>query len=214
MMAMAVPIRTIIADDHALFRQGLRLLLDLEPDVTVVTEVHRAADLASTVRSVPSDLLLLDLQMERWSLADIESLSSSIAIVVLTASERTEDALLAVRLGARAVVQKRFASETLMDAIRAAAQGLTWLAPALQAELAKQWREPETKTLTAREREIVRLVALGLRNAEVAKRLCISEVTVKTHLNNVFQKLSVRDRVGLARYAIRVGLVGVHEEEL
>jgi DNA-binding NarL/FixJ family response regulator len=206
-------IRVIIADDHALFRQGLRLVLALEPDVEVVAEVHCAADLASTVRAVPSDLLLLDLQMERSSLNDIEHLSKEIGIVVLTASERTEDALLALRLGARAVVQKRFASETLMDAMRAAAEGLTWLPPALQAELAKQWREPAAKTLTPREREIVRLVALGLRNAEIAKRLFISEVTVKTHLSNIFQKLSLRDRIGLARYAIRMGLTDIHEQE-
>lgn len=210
---MAAPIRTIIADDHALFRQGLRLLLELEPEVKVVAEVHRAADLAATVRSVPSDLLLLDLQMERWSFTDIEPLSKEVGIVVLTASERPEDALRAIRLGARAVVQKRFASETLMDAIRAAAEGLTWLPPVLQAELAKQWREPEAKGLSPREREIVRLVALGLHNAEIAKKLFISEVTVKTHLNNIFQKLSVRDRVGLVRYAIRVGLTDVHEPE-
>jgi DNA-binding NarL/FixJ family response regulator len=145
---MTVPIRIIIADDHALFRQGLRLVLDLEPGVAVVAEVHRAADLVATVRSVPTDLLLLDLQMERWSFADIEPLSKEVGIIVLTASERTEDALHAIRLGARAVVQKRFASETLMEAIRAAADGLTWLPPALQAELAKQWREPEAKTLS------------------------------------------------------------------
>ncbi len=210
---MAAPIRTIIADDHALFRQGLRLLLELEPDVKVVAELRRAADLAATVRSVPSDLLLLDLQMERWSFADIEPLSKEVGIVVITASERTEDALRAIRLGARAVVQKRFASETLMDAIRAAAEGLTWLPPTLQAELAKQWREPEAKVLSPREREIVRLVALGLHNAEIAKKLFISEVTVKTHLNNIFQKLSVRDRVGLVLFAIRVGMTDVHEQE-
>jgi DNA-binding NarL/FixJ family response regulator len=208
---MTVPIRIIIADDHALFRQGLRLVLDLEPDVRLVAEVQRAADLVSTVRSVPSDLLLLDLQMERWSFADIEPLSKEVGIVVVTASERTEDALHAIRLGARAVVQKRFASETLMEAIRAAAGGLTWLPPALQTELAKQWREPEAKTLSPREREIVRLVALGLQNAEIGKKLFISEVTVKTHLSNVFQKLSIRDRVGVVRYAIRVGLVDVHQ---
>ena len=210
---MAVPIRITIADDHALFRQGLRLLLDLEPEVEVVAEVHRAADLGATVRSVPSDLLLLDLQMERWSFADIEPLSKVVGIIVLTASERTEDALHAIRLGARAVVQKRFASETLMEAIRAAAEGHVWLPPALQAEIAKQWREPESKTLSPREREIARLVALGLHNAEIAKKLFISEVTVKTHLNNVFQKLSLRDRVGLVRYAIRVGPIDVHEHE-
>jgi DNA-binding NarL/FixJ family response regulator len=210
---MAAPVRVIIADDHALFRQGLRLLLDLEPDVKVVAEVHRAADLVATVRSFPSDLVLLDLQMERWSFADIEPLSKEVGVIVLTASERTEDALHAIRLGARAVVQKRFASETLMEAIRAAAEGHTWLPPALQTELANQWRQPEVKTLSAREREIARLVALGLHNAEIAKKLFISEVTVKTHLNNVFQKLSIRDRVGLVRYAIRIGLVDVHEQE-
>jgi DNA-binding NarL/FixJ family response regulator len=208
---MTAPIRIIIADDHAMFRQGLRLVLDLEPDVELVGEVHRAADLVATVRSTPSDLLLLDLQMERWSFADIEPLSKEIGIVVVTASERTEDALHAIRLGARAVVQKRFAFETLMEAIRAAANGQTWLPPALQTELAKQWREPQTKTLSPREREIVRLVALGLQNAEIGKKLFISEVTVKTHLSNVFQKLSIRDRVGLVRYAIRVGLVDVHQ---
>jgi DNA-binding NarL/FixJ family response regulator len=206
-------IRTIIADDHALFRHGLRLVLDLEADIEVVAEVHRAADLAAVVKSVPADILLLDLQMERSSLRDIEALSSILGVIVLTASERTEDALLAIRLGTRAVVQKRFASETLMEAIRAAAAGLTWMPPTLQAELAKQWRNPHLQQLTVREREIVRLVALGLRNAEIAKRLFISEVTVKSHLNNVFQKLSIRDRVGLVRYAIRVGLAGVNERE-
>ncbi|MBI2962821.1 MAG: response regulator transcription factor [Deltaproteobacteria bacterium] len=210
---MKAPIRTIIADDHALFRQGLRLLLELEPEIEVVAEVHRAADLEATVKKVPSDVLLLDLQMERWSLADIEPLSALVRIVVVTASERTEDGLAAIRLGARAVVQKRFASETLMDAIRAAAQDLVWLPPELQRELAKQWRAPEAKTLTGRERDIVRLVGLGLRNPEIAKRLFISEVTVKTHLNNVFHKLALRDRVDLARYAIRMGLAGVHEQD-
>jgi DNA-binding NarL/FixJ family response regulator len=100
-----------------------------------------------------------------------------------------------------------------MEAIRAAAKGHTWLPPVLPSELAKQWREPEAKALSAREREIVRLAALGLHNAEIAKQLFISEVTVKTHLNNVFQKLSIRDRVGLVRYAIRIGLIDVHEQE-
>lgn len=207
------PIRTIIADDHALFRQGLRLLLELDAEIEVVAEVRRAADLEATVKKVPSDVLLLDLQMERWTLSDIEPLSALVRIVVLTASERTDDGLAAIRLGAHAVVQKRFAFETLMDAIRAAAQDLVWLPPELQRELANQWREPATKALTGREREIVRLVGLGLRNPEIAKRLFISEVTVKTHLNNVFHKLALRDRVELARYAIRMGLAGVHEQD-
>ena len=112
----------------------------------------------------------------------------------------------------RASSYKRFASETLMDAIRAAADGLTWLPPALQAELAKQWREPEAKTLHPATRDRPPRRA-RVHNAEIAKKLFISEVTVKTHLNNVFQKVSVRDRVSLVRYAIRIGLIDVHEQE-
>jgi DNA-binding NarL/FixJ family response regulator len=84
--------------------------------------------------------------------------------------------------------------------------------PALQTELTAQMSQSAAETLTSREREIVRHVALGFRNAEVARRLSISEVTVKTHLNNVFQKLKIRDRVELTLYAIRTGLIGIHEK--
>jgi len=119
---------------------------------------------------------------------------------------------MAVRSGARAIVQKRFAVETLMEAIKTAVEGHVWTPPALQAELAAQLGAPIAKRLTIREAEVVRYVAIGLRNAEVAQRLSISESTVKTHLNNIFQKLDMRDRVELTRYALRVGLVTAEEE--
>jgi DNA-binding NarL/FixJ family response regulator len=118
------PIRVIIADDHALFRQGLRSLLRLQADVEVVAEVEHATELRRTLADVPCDVLLLDLQMERWLLQDVEALAGLTRVVVLTASERTEDGLAAMRLGARAVVQKRFAIETLTEALRAVAEGL------------------------------------------------------------------------------------------
>jgi DNA-binding NarL/FixJ family response regulator len=130
----------------------------------------------------------------------------------VTASERADDALAAIRSGARAVVFKRFAIETLMDAIAAVTEGHIWLPPALQKHLMDRLQEPPEEPLTPRELEIVRQVALGLRNAEVAERLAISEVTVKTHLNNIFQKLGVRGRTALALYAIRVGIIGVQEK--
>ncbi len=98
-----------------------------------------------------------------------------------------------------------------MEAVHAVAAGHVWMPPALQAELVAHPAGPAA-ALTAREREIVRHVALGLRNAEIARRLSIGEVTVKTHLNNVFQKLAVRDRVELALYAIRVGLIALTDE--
>jgi DNA-binding NarL/FixJ family response regulator len=110
-------------------------------------------------------------------------------------------------------VFKRFAIETLMTAVRAVADGQVWMPPSLQADVAARLGEPASAALTRREREIVRHVALGLRNAEVAKRLAISEVTVKTHVNNIFQKLGIRDRVELALYAIRMGIIGVNERQ-
>src|SRR5262249_40884945 len=149
----------------------------------------------------------------RNCLADIEELATRVTVLVVTASQRPEEALAALRAGARGVVFKRFALETLTAAIRAAAEGHVWMPPTLQTHLTAQLTVPAGAQLSAREREIVRHVALGMRNAEVAKRLFISEVTVKSHLNNIFQKLGLRDRVGLTLYAIRVGLIGINEAD-
>jgi DNA-binding NarL/FixJ family response regulator len=208
---MASSIRIAVADDHALFRQGLKSLLMLQPDITIVSETDRAEGLLSVIERTPCDLLLLDLQMERSSLADIEVLAARVPVIVVTASEQPDDALDAIRSGARAVVFKRFAVETLIDAIRTVVGGEMWLPPSLQGQLAAALQRAAQDPLTPREREVVRHVALGLRNAEVGKKLFISEQTVKTHLNNVFQKLGLRDRVELTRYAIRSGIVGIHE---
>ena len=209
---MDTPLRIAIADDHALFRQGLKSQLLLQPGVSVVAEVDRADQLAALLRDTPCDILLLDLQMERSSLSDIEGLAEHAAVIVVTASERAEDAVAAIRAGARAVVFKRFAIESLMDAITAVSDGHVWMPPALQKLLTARLREPpEEEPLTPREREIVRYVAVGMRNAEVAEKLAISEVTVKTHLNNIFQKLHLRGRTALALYAIRVGIIGVED---
>jgi DNA-binding NarL/FixJ family response regulator len=203
--------RIAIADDHALFRQGLKSLLRLQPDVTVAAEFERVADILPTLEYTECDVLLLDLQMERAAVADIEALSERLLVIVVTASERPEDAIAALRAGARGVVFKRFAIETLMTAVRTALDGEVWVPPALQAAIAAQLHEPKRVALTRREREIVRNVAMGLRNAEVAQRLHVTEGTVKTHLNNIFQKLGVRDRVQLALYAVRIGLIAPHE---
>jgi DNA-binding NarL/FixJ family response regulator len=204
-------IRLILADDHAIFREGLKALLQHEPGVVIAAETSRIEGIDTIIDATPADILLLDLQMERSSLTEIEALSRKIAVVVLTASELVGDALAAIRLGARAVVLKRFAVETLMDAIDQVAAGEVWLPPSVQGQLAARLRDPAANPLSPREEEVVRHVALGLRNADVARRLFISEQTVKTHLNNVFQKLGIQDRVELTIYAIRQGIIGVHE---
>jgi len=210
-MTPSAPLRLVLADDHALFRQGLKTMLRRRPEVAVVAEVERLADLNRVLADTGCDVLLLDLQMERNALGDIERLARDVKVIVVTASEHPSNALAALQAGASAVVFKRFAIETLMEAIRSVRDGYVWLPPSIQAEVRTKVFTKSGDTLSRREREIVRFVALGLRNHEIAERLAIGEATVKTHLNKVFQKLGVRDRVDVARYAIRVGLIGVDE---
>ena len=208
---MNAPIRVAIADDHALFRQGLISMLRLQDDLAVVAEVERADDILPMLMRVPCDVLLLDLQMERSAVVDIEAAAERAAVIVVTATERVDDALTAIRAGAKGLVFKRFAVETLVNAVRTVSAGEVWFPPNLQVQIAALLSEPQAIALTRREREIVRHVALGLRNAEVASRLAISEVTVKTHLNNIFRKLGLRDRVELTLHAVRTGLVGAND---
>lgn len=198
------PIRIIIADDHHLFRQGLKSLLQHEPEVVVVGETDRVDQLSTLLAQTACDQLLLDLQMERDSLNDIAALATRVPVVVLTASEVALDALAAIRLGARAVVFKRFAVDTLMDAIRTVADGNVWMPASLQTQMAARLRSPADNELSPREEEVVRYVALGFRNAEIGRQLSISEQTVKTHLNNIFRKLGIRDRVELALHGARL----------
>jgi two-component system NarL family response regulator len=204
---MNLPVRLIIADDHELFRQGLKSLLLRQRDMQVVGEADSVDALINKVGKLPCDILLLDLQMDRWAIDEIRHLAIHTRVLVLTANENAETALTAIRLGARAIVQKRYAVQTLMTAIRRVADGLIWMPPNLQSDIVGQWRAVSSSTLTNREVEIVRYVASGLRNVEVAKHLSISEATVKTHLNNIFSKLALRDRVELVLYAFRTGLV-------
>jgi DNA-binding NarL/FixJ family response regulator len=203
-------LRVIIADDLALFRQGLCSLLVLEV-LQVVAEVERTgSNLVATLEAHSCDVLLLDVKMERSSMDQILDLSRMTSVVALvTENESTDLGLTALRRGARAVVHKRLPLETLMTAIHAVANGLVWVPPAiLQAALT----EPDNaaaKKLTLRESEIVRNVAIGMRNAEVAARLSLSESTVKSHLARIFQKLGIRDRIELTRYAIRTELTSL-----
>ena len=207
-MNAGLPIRLVIADDHVLFRQGLRSLLRLYPEIDLIGEVSNTRELESVVALMMPDMLLLDLQMEQWAMDHIPNLAKMTKVIILTASENIDIGMRALRLGARAIVQKRFAVETLVTAIQTVAEGHVWMPPSLQTEFANQQISP-AMTLTAREAEIVRCVAAGLRNARIAQELSITESTVKTHLNNIFQKLGVRDRLGLMRYAVKSGFVSI-----
>lgn len=207
---MQTPIRLIIADDHAVFREGLKALLATYNRFEVVAEVERSDELETTVTSTPCEVVILDLQMDQWVMDEIAWLSRHAIVVVLTASESAEDAKAALSLGARAVVQKRFALETLIAAMLAAVAGFVSSPPTTQAEYRERSGNLVANPLTARESSIVRYVAEGLHNAEVAERLSITEGTVKVQLNRIFHKIRVRDRVELANYAYRNGLVKVN----
>lgn len=206
---MSAPIRIAIADDHALFRQGLKALLRGRGDVVVVGETDRIAEIHTFLDGTPCDVLLLDLRMERSVLAELPGIAGRLPVVVVTANEYTDEPMIAMQSGARAVVFKRFAVEMLLDAVRAAVSGEVWMPPSLQARFTAA-TTGSAQRLTPRELDVVRLVASGHKNADIARRLFISEDTVKAHLGNVFAKLDVRDRLELALYALRNGFVALH----
>jgi DNA-binding NarL/FixJ family response regulator len=206
---VSTPIRIAIADDHTLFRQGLKALLRGRDDVAIVGETERLDGIHAFLERTPCDVLLLDLRMERSALDELPAIAARVPVVVVTANEYTDEPMIAMQSGARAVVFKRFAVEMMLDAIRAVVAGEVWMPPALQARFTADVSGPGQR-LTPRELEVVRLVATGHRNADIARRLFISEETVKAHLSNVFGKLGVRDRLELALHALRKGLVALH----
>ena len=200
--------RVTIADDHAIVREGLRALFEVTPDIAVAAEVERADELTPAVTQTRCEVLLLDLQMDRWTMDDIAGLAQLTKIVVLTGADNEDDLLNALRLGARAIVKKTFAAETIREAIRAVVGGGVWMPVDLRDKLAAKSPAKDVPGVSARESEIARYVAVGMRNAEVGRKLGITEGTVKVHLNNIFKKLGIRDRVELTLYAIRNRLIG------
>jgi two-component system response regulator NreC len=209
-----VAIRIVLADDHAVVRTGLRLLLDAEDGFEVVAE---AGDVDGALRAVlghKPDVLVLDLNMpgEATSLDALPTIpdrSPDTRTVVLTMQEDPEFARQALRAGAAAYVLKEAADSELVEAVRRAAAGDTYLNPALGAKLAAA--PPETTgrpdDLSEREVEVLRLIALGHTNAEIGEQLYLSIRTVETHRAHVQQKLRRSSRAELVRYAIDHGLL-------
>lgn len=217
---MPQALRLVLVDDHTLFREGLRTMLEAEEGIEVVTDVDSADDIVELVWQTRPDVLVLDIRMPTGSGLDaipaVMKISPDTRVLVLTASDDPEEHLRAFHLGARAVVLKDSARQTLLQAIRTLCGGDRWVDPRmadlLEHDVAALPSSPDRGShrhafgLTDRELEIVRLVATGHKNKEVAGELHISERTVKTHLTNIFHKLGVRDRVGLVMYALKKGI--------
>jgi two-component system, NarL family, nitrate/nitrite response regulator NarL len=215
-------IRVLIIDDHAVIRAGLRMFLDSQPGVTVVGEGSGPEDaLAIVIRAHP-DIILLDLDLGRFSgldlLPQLRTVAPDAHVVVLTGVRDVDMHLRAVRLGAMGLVRKERAAEVLLEAIAKVHAGEVWadglLLASVLSELTRprinQPADPEAlkiRALTAREREVIGMIGQGLKNQTIADRLCISEATVRHHLTSIYTKLSVGDRLELAIYAYRQGLV-------
>jgi len=211
-------IRILVADDHAIFRDGLRKLLEAADDVQIIGEASNGVECVKMLAKLKPDILLLDLRMpEKDGLGVLEEVnfdSLPTRVIVLTAAEDDRDVVRAMRLGARGVVLKQSASDLLLKSIRRVAEGEIWLDNRMTAEVIEAFKKSsesgqrrEKPLLSAREKEIVQLVAQGFRNREIGEKLFISEQTVKNHLHNIFDKLGVSDRLELALYAIHHRLI-------
>lgn len=206
------PTKVVIADDHTLFREGIKRMLSLEKDILVVGEASRGDEVAKLVERTKPDVLLLDLKMPKGdivqTLLEVKDINPATKVLVLTAFSEDENIFNAAKGGARGYVLKGIDFSTLLRAIKTVHGGGLWVdkeLPAAEAfeEIAQDQvddlgdaREDSgaIKTLTRRELEILRLVAEGLTNEEIGKKIFISEKTVKTHLTNIFDKLKVNNR--------------------
>lgn len=200
----------VLADDHTVVRRALRLLLEEEGRFEVVAEAENAEEAVRYVRGHKPDVLILDLNMpgrpSLEAIPDIREASPGTKIVVLTMQKEPAFARQALQLGVLGYVLKEAADDELVEAVRQAAAGRTYLQPALGARLAA---EPESipGDLSERETEVLRLIALGHTNAEIAEKLYISVRTVETHRAHIQQKLGAASRAELVRDALSRGLV-------
>ena len=212
-------IRVLIIDDHVVVRNGLGILLESQDSITVVGEASCAAEALATIISEWPDIILLDFDgaNDLDLLPELHRITPEARVIVVTGMRDSESHRRAVRLGAMGLVRKEQASEVLLQAITKVHAGEVWLERSLVADVlvemtrrgALQPADPEAvkiATLTPREREVITLVAQGLKNRQIAGYLCIAEATVRHHLTSIFAKLDVVDRLELVIYAYRHGL--------
>jgi DNA-binding NarL/FixJ family response regulator len=213
---MAMTIRVLITDDHGVVRQGLRMYLGLDPELEVVGEAANGEEALRMARELGPDVVLMDLLMPvmdgiaatgkiRAELPDVE-------VIALTSVLEDASVSGAVRAGAIGYLLKNTEADDLGRAIKAAADGQVQLAPEAAIRLMREVRAPESpEALTERETEVLKLVARGKANKQIAHELFVGEKTVKAHVSSILAKLGVQSRTQAALYALRIGLVSMEE---
>jgi DNA-binding NarL/FixJ family response regulator len=211
------PIRVLLCDDQALVRSGFRMILDARPDLEVVGEAEDGLQAVELTRTLGPDVVLMDVRMPGLdgigATRQIVSSGAAARVLILTTFDPDEYVYEAIRAGASGFLLKDVAPEELVDAIRLVAAGNALLGATVTTRLLTRFGQapvstaPSLDDLTERELDILRLVAEGLTNAEIAERLVVSETTVKTHVSSVLRKLGVRDRVQAVIAAYEAGVV-------
>lgn len=211
-----MPISVLIVDDHSVVRQGLRMFLALDPDLEVIGEATNGEEAVGLVAELRPDVVLMDLLMP---VMDGITATSAIRrdypeteVIALTSVLEDTSVVGAVRAGAIGYLLKDTQADELRQAIKASAEGRVQLSPKAAERLMREIRAPDSpEKLTEREVEVLRLVARGKANKEIAAELHISETTVKTHVSNILMKLGVPSRTQAALHAVRIGLVSSDE---
>lgn len=214
-------IRVLIADDHAVVRQGLRTMLAPKNEFELVGEAANGLQVVDLCRQLQPDLVILDLIMPELggeeAIQQIRALGIKSKILVLTSFPDESKVIAALKAGANAYVLKESSPEELLRAIQAAMKGEIWIYPNLAVKALEQLIHPPHESadevdLTRKEMEVIRLIAKGKTNLQIARDLNINESTVRFHLSNIFSKLGLKNRTQVALYALREGLTSLEEE--
>jgi DNA-binding NarL/FixJ family response regulator len=215
----AEPIRVLVVDDHALFRRGLEMVLEQEPDIEVVGEASDGAEALEQAIETTPDVVLMDVRMPRRGGIDactaIKDAVPSTKIIMLTISDEEADLYDAIKAGAMGYLLKEISIEEVASAIRAVHGGQSLISPSMASKLLNEFasmikRTDERQQVpTDREMEVLRLVAKGLNNRDIAKQLYISENTVKNHIRNILEKLQLHSRMEAVVYAVREKLLEI-----
>ncbi|RKO25333.1 DNA-binding response regulator [Pseudarthrobacter phenanthrenivorans] len=215
---MGAPTRILLADDHALVRRGLRMILDAEPDLTVVAEAADGTEAVAAATAGGVDLAILDIAMPQMTgiqaARQISRSAPDVRILILSMYDNEQYFFESLRAGASGYVLKSVADRDLIEACRASMRGESFLYPGAVTALIRDYLERDRRgdrmpdsILTPREEQITKLIAEGNSTKEIADALKISIKTVDRHRANVLQKLGLRDRLDLTRFAIRTGLI-------